>query len=132
VFLPDANHHILKIQGLLALGIINFLDSDRHLHVNAPDLITLNRTSCLCSQHIKRAIGIDIPTANSSDTNPILILNRLLQLLGLKVNSIATSNKHHSKTPKIYQLDRLLLHDGREEIFKIWQSQHSRELMKSA
>ena len=30
VFLPDANHHMLKIQGLLALGIISFLDPDRH------------------------------------------------------------------------------------------------------
>jgi Domain of unknown function (DUF3854) len=132
VFLPDANHHILKIQGLLALGIINFLDPERQLHINDPDLITLNRTSCLCSQHIKRAIGIDIPTANSTDNNPILILNRLLQLLGLKVNPIATSSKQRSKTPKIYQLDRSLLTDGREEIFKVWQSQQSRELMKSA
>jgi hypothetical protein len=94
--------------------------------------MALNRTSCLCSQHIKRAIGIDIPTANSGDTKPILILNRLLQLLGLKVNPIATSNKHHPKAPKLYQLDRSLLNDGREEIFKIWQSQQSRELMKSA
>jgi hypothetical protein len=132
VFLPDANHHILKIHGLLALGLIDFLDPDRQLQLNDPDLITLNRTSCLCSQHIKRAIGIDIPTANSADNNPILILNRLLQLLGLKVNPIATNSKQHSKTPKIYQLDRSLLSDGREEIFKIWQSQQSRELMKSA
>jgi hypothetical protein len=132
VFLPDANHHILKIQGLLALGMINFLDPERQLHINDPDLMTLNRTSCLCSQHIKRAIGIDIPTANSADTNPILILNRLLQLLGLKVNPIATKIEHRSKAPKIYQLDRSLLNDGRDEIFQVWQSQQSRELMKSA
>ena len=99
VFLPDANHHILKIQGLLALGIINFLDPDRQLQSTDPDLVSLNRISCLCSQHIKRAIGIDIPYT-TTETSPILILNRLLQLLGLKVNPIATSIKDRAKVPK--------------------------------
>ncbi len=136
VFFPDANHHILKIQGLLALGINNFLDPDRQLQTTDPDLISLNRISCLCSQHIKRAIGIDIPATNHTETSPILILNRLLQLLGLKVDPIQTGGKNRSKkitkTPNIYQLDRALLNDGRDEIFKVWQSQQSRELMRSA
>ncbi len=132
VFLPDANHHILKIQGLLALGLINFLDPDRQLQINDPDLVSLNRISCLCSQHIKRAIGIDIPHNNNAETSPILILNRLLQLLGLKVNPISTSLKERAKTPKTYQLDRALLNDGRDEIFKVWEHQQSRELMRSA
>ncbi len=132
VFLPDANHHILKIQGLLALGLINFLDPERTLQSNDPDLVSLNRISCLCSQHIKRAIGIDIPQNNNAETSPILILNRLLQLLGLKVNPISTSLKERAKTPKTYQLDRALLTDGRDEIFKVWEHQQSRELMRSA
>ena len=132
VFLPDANHHILKIQGLLALGMINFLDPDRQLQSSDPDLVSLNRISCLCSQHIKRAIGIDIPQTTNAETSPILILNRLLQLLGLKVNPIATSFKDRAKAPKTYQLDRALLNDGRDEIFKVWEHQQSRELMRSA
>lgn len=132
VFLPDANHHILKIQGLLALGIIDFLDPDRQLQLTDPDLVSLNRTSCLCSQHIKRAIGIDIPHPTNAETSPILILNRFLQLLGLKVNPIQSSLKARSKTAKIYQLDRALLNDGRDEIFNVWQHQQSRELMRSA
>jgi Domain of unknown function (DUF3854) len=132
VFLPDANHHILKIQGLLALGLINFLDPDRQLQSNDPDLVSLNRISCLCSQHIKRAIGIDIPQTTNTETSPILILNRLLQLLGLKVNPISTSLKERAKSPKTYQLDRALLTDGRDEIFKVWEHQQSRELMRSA
>jgi hypothetical protein len=132
VFLPDANHHILKIQGLLALGLINFLDPERTLQSNDPDLVSLNRISCLCSQHIKRAIGIDIPQTANAETSPILILNRLLQLLGLKVNPISVSLKERAKTPKTYQLDRALLNDGRDEIFKVWEHQQSRELMRSA
>ena len=132
IFLPDANHHILKIQGLLALGIVNFLDPDRQLQLTDPDLISLDRISRLCSQHIKRAIGIDIPALTKIESNPILILNRCLQLLGLKVKPIHSHLKDSPKSIEIYQLDRSLLNDGRDEIFKIWQHQHSREIIKSA
>jgi hypothetical protein len=134
VFLPDANHHILKIQGLLALGIINFLDPDRQLQLTDPDLVSLNRISCLCSQHIKRAISIDIPynTNAEANANPIVILNRFLQLLGLKVHPIQSHLKDLNKIIKTYQLDRSLLNDGRAEIFTVWQHQQSRELIQSA
>jgi hypothetical protein len=132
VFLPDANHHILKIQGLLALGIINFLDADRQLQITDPDLISLKRISYLCSQHIKRAIGIDMPNYNNGEVNPISVLNRFLQLLGLKVQPISTGSKKQDKVVSFYQLDRSLLNDGRDEIFKIWQKQQSRELARSA
>jgi hypothetical protein len=134
VFLPDANHHILKIQGLLALGIIDFLDPDRQLQLTDLDLVSLNRISCLCSQHIKRAIGIDIPynTNAEAKANPIVILNRFLQLLGLKVHPIQSHLKDLNKIIKTYQLDRSLLNDGRAEIFTVWQHQQSRELIQSA
>ncbi len=132
VFLPDANHHILKIQGLLALGIINFLEPDRQLQLTDPDLVSLKRISYLCSQHIKRAIGIDMPNYNNGEVNPISILNRFLQLLGLKVQPIQSGSKKSDKVIIGYQLDRSLLDDGRTEIFKIWQHQQSRELVRSA
>jgi Domain of unknown function (DUF3854) len=132
VFLPDANHHILKIQGLLALGIINFLEPDRQLQITDPDLISLKRISYLCSQHIKRAIGIDMPNYNNGEVNPISVLNRFLQLLGLKVQPIQSGTKRSDKVISGYQLDRSLLNDGREEIFKIWQHQQSRELVRRA
>jgi hypothetical protein len=132
IFLPDVNHHILKIQGLLALGIINFLDPDRQLLITDPDLISLKRISYLCSQHIKRAIGIDMPNYNNGEVNPITVLNRFLQLLGLKVQPIQSGFKKLDKTTSIYQLDRSLLNDGRDEIFKIWQHQQSRELVRRA
>ena len=131
VFLPDANHHILKIQGLLALGIINFLEPDRQLQITDPDLISLKRISYLCSQHIKRAIGIDMPNYSNGEVNPITVLNRFLQLLGLKVQPIQ-SGLDRDKIAGTYQLDRSLLDDGRDEIFKIWQHQQSRELLVSA
>ena len=127
VFLPDVNHHILKIQGLLALGTIDFLDAERQFQSTDPDLISLKRISYLCSQHIKRAIGIDIPYNSSGEVNPIVILNRFLQLLGLKVLLTNKGDKI-----EIYQLDRTLLNDGRNEIFDIWQHQQSRELSLSA
>jgi Domain of unknown function (DUF3854) len=132
VFLPDANHHILKIQGLLALGIINFLDPDRLLQLNDADLISLKRIGYLCSQHIKRAIGIDMPPYNNGEVNPISVLNRFLQLLGLKVQPIQSGTKKSDKVIIGYQLDRSLLNDGRDEIFTIWQHQQSRELVRRA
>jgi Domain of unknown function (DUF3854) len=132
VFLPDADRHILKIQGLLALGIINFLDGDRELQITDPDLISLKRISYLCSQHIKRAIGIDMPNYSNGEVSPISVLNRFLQLLGLKVQPIQSGLKKKEKVITAYQLDRSLLNDGRDEIFKIWQHQQSRELVRSA
>ncbi len=126
VFLPDANHHVLKVQGLLALGIINFLDPDRQFQLTDPDLVSLKRISYLCSQHIKRAIGIDMPYNPNKDASPILILNRFLHLLGLKVQPIPTSSKKkRSKDETIYQLDLNLLNDGRTEIFNVWQRQQN-------
>ncbi len=132
VFLPDANHHILKIQGLLALGIMNFLDPDRELQITDPDLVSLKRISYLCSQHIKRAIGIDIPYNTSGEVSPIVILNRFLQLLGLKVQPTRSIFDDRGKIIKVHQLDRSLLNDGRVEIFNVWQQQQSRELLRSA
>jgi Domain of unknown function (DUF3854) len=132
VFLPDVNHHILKIQGLLALGIIKFLDPDRQFQLNDPDLISLKRISYLCSKHIKRAIGVDLPHYNNGEVSPISVLNRFLQLLGLKFQPIQTSLTKQGINAEAYQLDRTLLNDGRTEIFKIWQHQQSRELVRSA
>ncbi len=132
VFLPDANHHILKIQGLLALGTINFLDTDREFQATDPDLVSLKRISYLCSQHIKRAIGIDVPYNSSGEVSSIVILNRFLQLLGLKVTLTQSRIDTHGEKIDIYQLDRTLLADGRDEIFSIWQRQQSRELSLSA
>ena len=132
VFLPDANHHILKIQGLLALGITNFLEPNRELQITDPDLVSLKRISYLCSQHIKRAIGIDMPNYSNGEVSPISVLNRFLNLLGLKAQPIQTELKKQDKIVSAYQLDRSLLNDGRDEIFKIWQHQQSRELVRSA
>jgi hypothetical protein len=132
IFLPDVNHHILKIQGLLALDIISFLDPDRQFQINDPDLVSLKRISYLCSQHIKRAIGIDMPVYNNGEVSPILVLNRFLQIIGLKVKLIPASSKKRGKKDRIYQLDRSLLNDGRADIFKVWQHQQSRELLRSA
>jgi Domain of unknown function (DUF3854) len=132
VFLPDANHHTLKIQGLLALDIISFLDPDREFNITDPDLVSLKRISYLCSQHIKRAIGIDMPAYNNGAVSPILILNRFLKIIGLKVKLIPSKSKKPDKADRLYQLDRSLLNDGRAEIFNVWQHQQSRELLRSA
>ncbi len=132
VFLPDANHHLLKIQALLALGIINFLDPAREWQISDPDLGSLKRLSYQCSQHIKRAIGIDVPYNTSGEASSIVILNRFLQLLGLKMQPIRSTLDDQGKVVKIYQLDRARFDDGRTEIFEIWQKQQSRELLYAA
>jgi hypothetical protein len=58
--LPDINNYTLKIQGLVALGIPELLNPDRQFTLQDPDLAALQRMACLCSQHIKRAIGLNL------------------------------------------------------------------------
>jgi hypothetical protein len=48
------------------------------------------------------------------------------------VQPIKAGLKKQEKNDTIYQLDRSLLNDGRDEIFTIWQHQQSRELIRSA
>ncbi len=62
------------------------------------------------SQHINRALGIDISKKPQSISG-IKILNLLLGLLGLKLRRIN----------QVYQVNFDMLKDGREEIFAIWQ-----------
>jgi hypothetical protein len=133
LFLPDVNNHLLKIQGLLALGIALLLDPDREFQETDPDLVSLKRISYLCSQHIKRAIGITLPPANiNREVTSIAILNKFLHPLGLKVKSTRSIVNEQGKAVKVYQLDRTLLDDGRAEIFAFWERQQSMELAYSA
>ena len=73
-----------------------------------------------------------MPPYNNGEVNPISVLNRFLQLLGLKVQPITSGTKKQDKAIVGYQLDRALLDDGRADIFKVWQTQQSRELLRSA
>jgi hypothetical protein len=133
LFLPDVNNHLLKIQGLLALGIAQLLDRDREFQESDPDLVSLKRISYLCSQHIKRAIGITLPSTKSDrEVSSITILNKFLSLLGLKVQPIRSTIDEQGKAIKIYQLDRSLLDDGRAEIFTFWECQQQMNLAYSA
>jgi hypothetical protein len=141
LFLPDVNHHLLKIQGLLALGIDRLLDGDREFQETDPDLVSLKRISYLCSQHIKRAIGINLPIANPDRTarsqserelSPIAVFNKFLQLLGLKVKTNRRIINEHGQAVKIYQLDPSLLNDERLEVFAFWEHQQSTYLAYSA
>jgi hypothetical protein len=121
-FLPDTDRYLLKIQGLLALGIHNFIDPDRQFHLDDPDLVALKHNSYLCEQHIHRTIGIKLPLLTAKrEPNSIDILNRFLDLLGLKVKLLSSS-------ATVYQLDRSLLEDGRNQIFDLWDSQQQIEL----
>jgi hypothetical protein len=133
LFLPDINNHLLKIQGLLTLGIGDLLERDREFQETDLDLVSLKRISYLCSQHIKRAIGITLPTLNPErEVSSITILNKFLHLLGLKVHAIRSIVNADGKAIKIYQLDRSLLDDGRAEIFSRWECQQNMHLAYSA
>jgi hypothetical protein len=120
IFLPDINNYTLKIQGLVALGIPELLNPDRQFTLQDPDLAALQRMACLCSQHIKRAIGLNLSLDGKSakQDSSIVIFGKFLGLLGLKLISIKTSGK--GKKNKIYQIDPETWNDGRNKIFAVW------------
>ncbi|MEM7726475.1 MAG: plasmid replication protein, CyRepA1 family [Cyanobacteria bacterium P01_A01_bin.45] len=110
VFLPDLKTYTLKVEALRALGMLQFLESGRKFRENDADLILLKNTAIQCSQHIKRALGINLVT-QQEQVSEIKILNKLMGLLGLKL-------KRNSQD---YEIDFKHLDDGRNEIFNVWQ-----------
>lgn len=111
VFLPDLKTNTLKIEALTALGVLQFLEPEREFTENEPDLLLLKNITYQCSKHIKRAVGINLLNEKEY-ISPIKILNRLLNLLGLKLKRVSNA---------IYKIDTETLYDGREEIFAVWQ-----------
>ncbi|KAB8316397.1 DUF3854 domain-containing protein [Tolypothrix campylonemoides VB511288] len=111
VFLPDLKTNTLKIEALTALGVLQFLEPEREFTENEADLLLLKNITYQCSKHIKRAVGINFLNEKKS-ISPIKILNRLLNLLGLKLKRVSNA---------IYKIDTETLYDGREEIFAVWQ-----------
>ncbi|EFA72267.1 conserved hypothetical protein [Raphidiopsis brookii D9] len=110
VFLPDLKTYTLKVEALRALGMCQFLSQDRVFEENDNDIIWLKNVAIQSSQHINRALGVDISKKPQSISG-IKILNLLLGLLGLKLRRIN----------QVYQINFDMLKDGREEIFAIWQ-----------
>jgi hypothetical protein len=111
VFLPDLKTNTLKVEALRALGMLKFLEPEREFTDNDADLLLLKNITFQCSKHIKRAIGINF-LQEKDYISPIKILNRLLNLLGLKLKRVSRA---------VYQIDIKMLDDGREEIFAVWQ-----------
>ncbi|BAZ19724.1 hypothetical protein NIES4073_05970 [Kalymmatonema gypsitolerans NIES-4073] len=111
VFLPDLKTNTLKVEALTALGVLQFLEPEREFTENEADLLLLKNITYQCSKHIKRAVGINFLNEKKS-ISPIKILNRLLNLLGLKLKRVSNA---------IYKIDTETLYDGREEIFAVWQ-----------
>ncbi|WP_017318795.1 plasmid replication protein, CyRepA1 family [Mastigocladopsis repens] len=111
VFLPDLKTNTLKVEALRALGMLQYLEPEREFSENDADLLLLRNISFQCSKHIKRALGINL-LQEKEYISPIKILNRLLNLLGLKLKRVNNA---------VYQIDTETLYDGREEIFAVWQ-----------
>jgi hypothetical protein len=118
VFLPDLKTYTQKVEALRVLGIKQFLEPEREFTENDADLLTLKNIAYECSKHIQRALGINLGREKKR-AQAIKILNRLLNLLGLKLKRVN----------KVYKIDPEALNDGREEIFKVWQQRD--ELMLS-
>ena len=116
VFLPDLRTYTLKVEAMRALGIMQVLEIERVFNENDPDLIWLKNVAVQSSRHIKRALGIDLVRGKES-VSGIKLLNRLLSLLGLKLQQINDG----------YQIDLETLNDGRDKIFAVWQ--HRDDLM---
>ncbi len=122
VFLPDINNYILKIQGLVALGIPDLLDPRREFRATDPDILALKKSACLCSQHIRRAIGLSIAVKTKAVTkdSSIVILGKFLGLFGLKLKAIKAKTGGEDPKEKVYQIDPATWQDGREQIFAVW------------
>ncbi len=122
VFLPDINNYTLKIQGLVALSIPNLLDPQREFQSTDPDVVALQQSACLCSQHIKRAIGLSIAidTKSATKDSAIAILGKFLGVFGLKLKVTKSKTNNKGKKDKIYQIDSATWQDGRDQIFVVW------------
>ena len=116
VFLPDLRTYTLKVEAMRALGIMQFLEIERVFTENDADLIWLKNVAIQSSRHIKRALGIDLVRGKESVAG-IKLLNRLLSLLGLKLQQVNDG----------YKIDLETLNDGRNKIFAVWQ--HRDDLM---
>ncbi|MBD2277643.1 plasmid replication protein, CyRepA1 family [Aphanizomenon flos-aquae] len=116
VFLPDLRTYTLKVEAMRALGIMQFLEIERVFTENDADLIWLKNVAIQSSRHIKRALGIDLVRGKESVAG-IKLLNRLLSLLGLKLQQVNDG----------YKIDLETLNDGRDKIFTVWQ--HRDDLM---
>ena len=116
VFLPDLRTYTLKVEAMRALGIMQFLEIERVFTESDADLIWLKNVAIQSSRHIKRALGIDLVRGKESVAG-IKLLNRLLSLLGLKLQQVNDG----------YTIDLETLNDGRNKIFAVWQ--HRDDLM---
>ncbi|ARV60394.1 DNA primase [Nostocales cyanobacterium HT-58-2] len=110
VFLPDLKTNTLKVEALRALGALQFLEPEREFTENDADLLLLKNITFQCSKHIKRVLGINL-SQEKEYISPIKILNRLLNLLGLKLKRFNN---------EVYRIDHERLYDGRQKIFTIW------------
>jgi Domain of unknown function (DUF3854) len=122
VFLPDINNYTLKIQGLVALGIPELLDLTREFRADDADLVALQRMACLCSQHIKRAIGLHLSVDSKSlgKEATITILGKFLGLLGMKLKVLKSTTNNKGKKTKVHVIDPETWQDGRDLIFGVW------------
>ncbi|MBC5797698.1 DUF3854 domain-containing protein [Sphaerospermopsis sp. LEGE 00249] len=123
VFLPDIKTYTLKVEAMRALGMLQFLESGRVFSENDSDIIWLKNVAIHSSKHIKRALGIDVVKEKKS-VSGITILNRLLSLLGLKLqqaNNVDKGVDKVYKVYKVYKIDIATLNDGRDKIFAVWQ-----------
>jgi hypothetical protein len=116
VFLPDLRTYTLKVEAMRALGMVQFLETERVFKENDPDLVWLKNVAGQSSKHIKRALGIDL-VRGKEPVPGIKLLGRLLGLLGLKLQ----------QSDDGYIIDLETLNDGRDKIFTIWH--HRDDLM---
>ncbi|MBW4644081.1 MAG: DUF3854 domain-containing protein [Goleter apudmare HA4340-LM2] len=110
VFLPDLKTYTLKVEAMRALGMLQFLESERKFTKDDADLLLLRNLATQNNKHIKRVLGINL-VRDKESVSVITILSRLLNLLGLKL----------MRVNDVYQIDPETLYDGRAKIFAIWQ-----------
>lgn len=117
IFKPDMNRSLLsaKIQLLKLLGVEQFFDSDREFTGdNLIEWLERLKSPAFISQ-IKSILGF---TLSMKDT-PISFAQRLLRILGLKLNFVSHRRYEDGSRRRVYRgCDPLA--DGRGEVFDRW------------
>ncbi|NEO84494.1 MAG: DUF3854 domain-containing protein [Spirulina sp. SIO3F2] len=125
IFAPDFNQSQLgAVVGVMErLGIPALLaDPERELRCTDPDLIALQGIALQNREGIKAILGIGL----AKNSTPIVVVRRLLDKIGYKLNhlrceSVKQPGTKKKKRIRVYQIS--IPADGRSQVFDYWLAQ---------
>lgn len=125
-FLPDFRSNCPIIRLLIELGIPKFVDQDFEFHKESPEVVALYQKAYKLRQRMRRLLDIRV----GRNTDPIKLVERLLNLIGLKKVLFGITQTQGVKT-RSYRIDRSYKHDTlRQETLKALIRKHEKNTSK--